>query len=75
MDKADMGNVVNLGKFRKEKAKSEKERKAAENRRKFGRTKAEKKAEKADADREAATHDGNELEASDDSPKDDKDPA
>lgn len=42
---------VNLNKFRKAKAKAEKEQKAKENRAKFGRTKAEKQLDKARADK------------------------
>lgn len=37
-----MTNVVNLNKFRKEKLRREKSKKADENRHKFGRTKSEK---------------------------------
>ncbi|MEL6360857.1 MAG: DUF4169 family protein [Pseudomonadota bacterium] len=37
-----MGNVVNLNRFKKNKARAEKEKSAAENRAKFGRTKAQR---------------------------------
>jgi len=37
-----MSNVVNLNRFRKQKARKDAEREAAENRIRFGRTKAEK---------------------------------
>ena len=37
-----MGDVVNLNRFRKARARVEREQKAMENRQKFGRTKAEK---------------------------------
>ena len=40
-----MGKVVNLNKFRKQKAKVEKERRADTNRRLHGRTKAERLTE------------------------------
>lgn len=35
-------NVINLNRFRKQKSRAEKEKRAEENREKFGRTKAEK---------------------------------
>jgi hypothetical protein len=40
-----MSNVVNLNKFRKAKAKAEKEKRAETNRRLHGRTKAERQRE------------------------------
>ena len=42
-----MGDILSLSKARKSKARAEKEATAAENRVKFGRTKAEKLADKA----------------------------
>ena len=42
-----MADVVNLNKFRKAKARADKEKRASENRVKFGRTKAEKQTEDA----------------------------
>jgi hypothetical protein len=42
-----MGNVVNLNKFRKKKAKAEKEARAETNRRLHGRTKAERARDEA----------------------------
>lgn len=42
-----MSDPVNLNKFRKARAKAEKEQRAKENRASFGRTKAEKKLEEA----------------------------
>lgn len=42
-----MVEPINLNKFRKAKARAEKEQRAAENRAKFGRTKAEKAADEA----------------------------
>ncbi len=47
-----MGDVINLNQNRKAKARTDKGKKAAENRRKFGRTKAQKQAEKQKAERE-----------------------
>jgi hypothetical protein len=43
-----MADIVNLRRARKDKARAEKEAKAAENRIKFGRTKAEKQAAEAE---------------------------
>jgi hypothetical protein len=40
-----MADIVNLRRARKDKARREREREAAENRRRFGRTRAEKTAE------------------------------
>ena len=53
-----MSQVINLGQARKTKARAAKETLAAENRVKFGRTKAEKLAAKAEADRVRSTVDG-----------------
>lgn len=46
-----MSNVVNLNRFRKEKARAKKEQYAAENRKKFGRTKSEKEQEATEQSR------------------------
>jgi hypothetical protein len=56
-----MSEPVNLNKFRKAKAKAEKEQKAKENRTKFGRTKAEKSLEKARADKQSKLTDAHRL--------------
>ena len=48
-----MSEPVNLNKFRKAKAKAEKQQTAKENRAKFGRTKAEKQLDKARAEKQA----------------------
>lgn len=57
-----MGEIVNLNRVRKAKAKAEREVQAAENRVKFGRTKEEKKKSRAE-DEAAARHlDGHKLE-------------
>jgi hypothetical protein len=48
-----MGQPINLNKARKAKARTSKEAEAAANRVKFGRTKAEKLAEKRAAERAA----------------------
>jgi hypothetical protein len=47
-----MAEIVNLRRARKDRAKAEREAEAAANRRRFGRTKAEKVADK-DADKRA----------------------
>jgi hypothetical protein len=46
-----MSKIVDLNRFRKDKARAEKTEKAAENRTAHGRTKAEKNAEKVRADK------------------------
>ena len=57
-----MGEVVNLRQARKERARAAADAKAAANRARFGRTKAEKQADRADADRARKAVDGAELE-------------
>lgn len=47
-----MSEIINFKQKRKAKEREEKEKKAAENRRKFGRTKAEKQAEKQKLERD-----------------------
>lgn len=62
------GNVVNLNRFRKKKAREEKAKQAETNRRLHGRTKAEKERELAERQRAARALEGKRLEpASDDS--------
>jgi hypothetical protein len=56
-----MAEVINLKRARKDKARSEREQLAAENRRRFGRTKAEKTAEREAERREGHTLDGKKL--------------
>ena len=46
-----MTTPINLNKARKAKARADKDQKAVENRAKFGRTKAQKSAEKAASDK------------------------
>lgn len=53
-----MSDPVNLNKFRKAKAKAEKQQRAQENRAKFGRTKAAKKLDEARADKLKKLTDG-----------------
>lgn len=52
-----MAEPINLNKARKARAKADAEATAAANRARFGRTKAEKLADKAEADRKARTLD------------------
>jgi len=53
-----MAQPVNLNRFRKDKARADKKARADENAVKFGRTKAEKDAEKARADKARRELDG-----------------
>lgn len=53
-----MADVVNLNRFRKDKTRAAEKRQAAENRVVFGRTKAEKAADKAARDRADRMLDG-----------------
>ena len=64
-----MGKLVNLNKFRKQKAKLEKERKAETNRRLHGRTKAERARELFQKRKLETQVDGARLDAPDE-PKD-----
>lgn len=57
-----MGELVNLNRFRKAKARAEKERLAEANRVKFGRTKGERQKQSKQRALEQARHDGNKLE-------------
>jgi hypothetical protein len=54
-------NVINLRAFRKAKSRAEAGKRAEENRAKFGRTKAEKRARKAEEARAEKTHAGGKL--------------
>lgn len=56
------GNVVNLNRFRKKKAREEKAKQAEINRIRHGRTKAEKERELAERQRAARALDGKRLE-------------
>ena len=56
------GDIVNLRQFRKSKARAEMNAKAKENRVKFGRTKAEKKLQKAEKENACRHLDGHKLE-------------
>jgi hypothetical protein len=60
-----MGEVVNLRLFRKRTARAEKERIAAENRALHGRSKADKTADEAERQRDAALLDGHRRDGPD----------
>jgi len=60
------GDVVNLRQFRKQKARSEKERRAEQNRIAFGRSKAEKSLTRALNEKADQTLDQGRLERPDD---------
>jgi DNA-binding TFAR19-related protein (PDSD5 family) len=60
------GDVVNLRQFRKQKARSEKERQAEQNRLTFGRTKAEKTLTNTLNDKAKRTLDQGRIERPDD---------
>jgi len=57
-----MAEVINLKRVRKEKARDAREQEAAANRRRFGRTKAEKEADRDAADRAGRTLDDKKLD-------------
>ena len=59
------GDVVNLRQFRKQKARSEKERQAEQNRVAFGRTKAEKNLTRALNDKAERSLDQGRIEKPD----------
>lgn len=64
-----MGKVVNLNKFRKQRAKVEKERQAETNRRLHGRTKAERARDLLQKRKLETQVDGARLETSNQSPE------
>jgi hypothetical protein len=57
-----MAEVINLKRARKDKARSDREQQAAANRRRFGRTKAEKTADRDAEQRGVRTIDGKRLD-------------
>lgn len=61
-----MGEIVNLQRARKERARRDREAQADANRRRFGRTKAEKVADRDAESRAARTLDGKHLGEGDD---------
>lgn len=56
------GDIINLRKFRKDKARSEKEKQADANRAKFGMSKAEKQKTQSEKDQIARIIDGAKLD-------------
>ncbi len=59
-----MADLINLNRFRKEKARADKAAKADENRVRFGRTKAEKQAAQREAEIETQRLEGHRREPS-----------
>lgn len=57
-----MAEIVNLRRARKDKAKHERDAEADVNRRRFGRTRAQKEADKNTSERTVRTLDGKRLE-------------
>ena len=64
-----MGDVINLNRYRKAKARAEKEQKAEANRVRNGRTRTEKQAVQRELDRQATELDGKRLDNADDGPQ------
>lgn len=60
-----MGEIVNLKRARKDKARRERDSEAAANRLRFGRTKAQKKLDQDTAERSKHSIDGKRLEDDD----------
>jgi len=56
-----VSDVVNLNRFKKQKARAEDRKRADENRAKFGRTKGEKNREKSALEKRERELDGHEL--------------
>lgn len=59
------GEIINLRRARKQKARAEREQEAAENRRRFGQTKAEKETEAATREQAARLLDAHKRETPD----------
>ena len=60
-----MAEIINLRQARKQKARAEAEKTAAQNRISFGRTKAERKLTEAERDKAARHIDGHKLQRDD----------
>lgn len=65
-----MAEIINLRRARKEKMRRESQAEAAVNRRRFGRTRAEKTADKDAEDRAVRSQDGKRLDDRSPSPED-----
>jgi hypothetical protein len=61
-----MAEIVNLNRYRKERAKDEKARQAAENRTKFGRAKAERDSKRHEEELRRKNLDAHRLDDTDD---------
>lgn len=61
-----MGDVVNLNRFRKQKAREEKEARAEENRVRFGRTRAEREKARREDEQASRTLEAHRREGDDD---------
>ncbi|MFN0264269.1 DUF4169 family protein [Tepidamorphus sp. 3E244] len=70
-----MAEIVNLNRFRKQKARAEKDAKAEQNRVKFGRTRDEKEQARAEDDIAARRLSAHRRDADDDSGDDEPQPA
>ncbi|MCY1054321.1 DUF4169 family protein [Nannocystis sp. SCPEA4] len=64
-----MGDVINLNRYRKAKARAEKEQKAEANRARHARTRAEKQTVQRELDRQSAELDGKRLDSAEDGPQ------
>ena len=64
-----MGDVINLNRYRKAKARAEKARLAEANRARHGRTRSDKQVAKHEQERQVAELDGKRLDHADDGPK------
>lgn len=63
-----MGDVINLNRYRKAKARAEKERLAAEKRARHGRTRTEKQTTRREQERQIKVLDGKRIEHPDEGP-------
>jgi hypothetical protein len=64
-----MGDVINLNRYRKARARAEKERLAEANRVRHGRTRSEKDGVQREHDRQTAELDGKRLDSADEGPQ------
>ncbi|MDC0666779.1 DUF4169 family protein [Nannocystis radixulma] len=64
-----MGDVINLNRYRKAKARAEKEQKAEANRARHARTRAEKQTVQRELDRQSVDLDGKRLDSAEDGPQ------
>jgi hypothetical protein len=64
-----MGDVINLNRYRKAKARAEKQKSAEASRVRHGRTRVDKQAARREQDQQASELDGKRLDKTDDGPK------